>query len=108
MTNLKQIVNDYFGDANQAESLMYPNYKKEWVNKPDVGDDTPFEFRSVSFYGGEDCGSDYWNVIEVRLADNPDETLFVKISGWYQSYAGAEYSGWKFVQPKQKTVTVYE
>ena len=108
MTNLKQIVTEYLGNTSNAESLMYSNYTKEWGNEPDVGDDTPFEFRSVSSYGGEDCGSDYWNVIEVRLSDTPDETLFVKILGWYQSYSGADYHDWLFVTPKQKTITVYE
>ena len=89
MSDLKQVVKDYLDNSSNAESLMYSGWIAEWDNEDDSGNNTLFEFRSVDSYGGEDCGSDYWNVIEVRLADNPDETLFVKISGWYQSYIGA-------------------
>jgi len=88
---------------------MCNHYTPGWTTEPESGNkETPFEFRSVYSYGGEDCESDYWNVIEVRLSDTPDETLFVKILGWYQSYSGADYYDWQFVNPKQKTITVYE
>ena len=108
MSNLKQIVTEYLDNRNHAEALMHPNYTKKWWNEPEDGDDTPFDFRSVASYGGEDCGSEYYNVIEVRLEDSPAETLLVRIEGWYQPYNGADYSDWKFVEPKQKTITVYE
>ena len=30
------------------------------------------------------------------------------IKHWYASYHGADYSGWRFVEPRQKTITVYD
>lgn len=107
MTNLQQIVTDFLNESSHASELMYEPCKREWDNTP-YYDYVPFEFRSVASYGGEDCGSDYYNVIEVRLADNPDETLLVKLQGWYASYNGADYESWSFVQPVQKTITVYQ
>ena len=46
--------------------------------------------------------------IEVRDPTNPDETLLVKLYGWWVSYDGSNYSGWQFVTPRQKTITVYD
>lgn len=69
--------------------------------------DTPYDF-SIDFvdsYGGEDMGSEYWTVYKFT---KDGEELYVKFSGWYQSYSGAEYEGFSFVQPKEKMVTYYE
>jgi hypothetical protein len=60
---------------------------------------------NVCSYGGEDMGSDYWCVYSFSK-DN--ETLFIKFYGWYASHVGSEYQGYKFVNPQQKTVTIYE
>ena len=56
-------------------------------------------------YGGEDMGSDYWTVYSFS---KNNETVFIKFYGWYASHYGSEYRGYKFVNPQQKTVTVYE
>ena len=60
---------------------------------------------NVDSYGGEDMGSDYWAVYSFSK-DN--ETVFIKFYGWYASHYGSEYRGYKFVNPQQKIVTVYE
>ena len=36
------------------------------------------------------------------------EKAYVKFYGFYSSYDGAEYQGFKLVEPKQKVITVYE
>lgn len=59
----------------------------------------------ISSYGGEDCGSDYWSVVKFTDATG---SVLVKFQGWYASYHGADYQDWSFVEPKQKTITVYE
>jgi hypothetical protein len=56
-------------------------------------------------YGGEDQGSDYWSVYEFSQGD---EKLLVKTQGWYASHYGTDYQNWKFVEPKEKTIIVYE
>ena len=51
--------------------------------------------------------SDFYSVTLIRNPDNHDEQYYIKFQGWYTSYAGAEYDNWSFVEPKQKTITVY-
>jgi len=62
-------------------------------------------FEGVSSYGGEDQGSDYWNVVKFTK-DN--EECFVKFHGWYASHYGTEYRGFNLVSPVEKTIIVYE
>lgn len=56
-------------------------------------------------FGGEGMGDSYWSVYSFSQGG---EKVYVKFSGWYQSYNGADYTEWLFVEPKQKTITVYE
>lgn len=106
MSDLKQIVTEFLNNNRTiAEELMHEGYfVKNW---DDYDGGIPFEFKGVDSYGGEGMGEEYWTVIEVRIP-NQDETALVKLNGWYASYEGADYTGWSFVQPKQKTITVYE
>ena len=104
MTDFKQLVTDYLNSNRDiCEEFMYEgDYIKDW--KSNV---LPFEYKCVDSYGGEDQGSDFYTVILVRNPDNRDEQYYTKFQGWYASYAGAEYDSWSFVEPKQKTITVY-
>lgn len=98
MTNLQEKVKAYINDNALGNDIMYG----------EVEGGCGFTFQTVDSYGGEDQGSDYWNVEKVTHEDFPGEFVFVKAYGWYQSYDGADYSGWEFVTPRQKTITVYE
>ena len=104
MTNFKQMVSEYL-DNNRTicEELMYEGgYVEDWES-----DELPFEHKGVDSYGGEDQGSDFYSVILIHNPDDHDEQYYIKLQGWYASYDGAEYEGWFFVEPKQKTITVY-
>ena len=107
MTNLKQTVTEFLDNSSvMAEELMHEgSYDKNWVNWENK---LPFEFKGVDSHGGEGEGSDFWTIIQVRLPGDDSETALVKLRGWYASYHGADYSGWKFVEPHQKTITVYD
>jgi len=77
-------------------------------------DDTPEEWKNmnVSFtcvdsYGGEGMGDEYWSVYKFT-DNNTGEEVYVKFDGWYASYEGATYGNCFVVQPKEKTITVYE
>ena len=107
MSNLKQTVTDFLnGNRRIAEELMQEgDYQSDWG---DWEGSLPFQFKSVDSFGGEGQGDEYWIVIVVRDPTNQDETLLVKLYGWYASYNGAEYEGWQFVTPRQKTITVYD
>lgn len=63
------------------------------------------DYKFVDSFGGEGMGDDYWSVYSFFKGE---EKVYVKFHGWYQSYNGAEYTDWFFVEPKQKTITVYE
>ena len=104
MTDFKQLVTEYLnGNREVCKELMYEGgYDEDWES-----DELPFEYKSVDSYGGEDQGSDFCSVILVRNPDNHDEQYHIKFRGWYTSYDGAEYDNWSFVEPKQKTITVY-
>lgn len=103
MTDFKQQVTDYLNDnPTICEELMYEGvYAKDWT-KEDI-----FEYKDADSYGGEGQGEDYWTVILIRNPSNHDEQYCIKLQGWYSSYDGAEFEGWSFVEPKQRTITVY-
>ena len=105
MTDFKQLVTEYLnGNREVCEELMYEGgYVKDWSQD----DNDPFEYKGVDSYGGENQGSDFYSVILIRNPDNHDEQYHIKFRGWYASYVGAEYDSWSFVEPKQKTITVY-
>ena len=85
-----------------CEEFMYEgDYVKDWVKEG------VFEYKGVYSCGGEGEGSDFYSVIVIRNHDNHDEKYYIKFQGWYASYSGAEYDNWSFVEPKQKTITVY-
>lgn len=107
MSKLKQTVTDFLNsNRSSASELMHEgDYQSDWGN---WDEQLPFEFKSVDSFGGEGCGDECWTVIEVRDPTNQDETLLVKLYGWYASYDGADYSDWQFVTPRQKTITVYD
>ena len=104
MTDFKQMVTDYLNNNRAVcEELMHEyDYINDWES-----DGLPFEYKCVDSYGGEDQGSDFYSVILIRNPVNHDEQCHTKFQGWYASYVGAEYDSWSFVEPKQKTITVY-
>ena len=105
MTDFKQQVTEYLnGNRAICEELMHEGgYVKDWTQD----DNDPFEYKGVDSYGGEGQGSDFWSVIQIRNPDDHNEQYYIKFQGWYASYNGAEYDNWYFVEPKQKTITVY-
>lgn len=80
-------------------NMMQGDYSTE------VFDNESITVISKDSYGGEDQGSDYWQVYSFSK-DN--EEVFVKFNGWYASHYGTDYRDYSFVTPKEKTVVVYE
>ena len=64
-----------------------------------------YMIKEVEHYGGEGQGSSYWTVYSFT---KNDETFYISFNGWYESYSGSVYSDYSLVEPKQKTITVYE
>ncbi len=116
MHRLEKALNEPAPDySTAAEAFMFQESEFwDWKGNAQFPkeDTTPEGFKDISFehvdsYGGEDQGSDFYSVY--LFTDNhTGEKVYAKFQGWYASYQGAEYESWSFVQPKQKTVTVYE
>ena len=104
MTDFKQQVTEYLNNNREiCKEMMYEGvYAMDWES-----DELPFGYKGVDSYGGEDQGSDFYSVILIRNPDDHDEQYYIKFQGWYASYDGAEYHNWSFVEPKQKTITIY-
>lgn len=61
----------------------------------------------VDSYGGEGQGETWWVVIHFKEPD-----VYIKINGYYTSYDGTNFDSFeddmRIVEPRQKTITVYE
>lgn len=92
-----------FKDANiSVEEFAYSQYSTE----NDLKEGIP-EWKEVEKYGGEGQGDTWYSVKYF-----PEYNIYMKVSGWYQSYDDTEFGDWesacKQVFPQQKTITVYE
>lgn len=59
----------------------------------------------VDNYGGEGLGDEYWIVFRLTKGE---ETMLLRVDGYYASYAGGEYHGPPYeVEPVEVTVTEY-
>lgn len=63
--------------------------------------------KEVEQVGGEGEGDTWYSVKYFQ-----DHDVYIKVSGWYQSYNGTDFGDWneacKEVRPVEKTITVYE
>lgn len=104
---------------NEADSDVYRNFfHSEATDSNDEDDyydgaadfskacrELNINYKHEDSFGGEGMGEAYWSVYSFFRGE---EKVYVKFKGWYQSYNGADYEDWFFVEPKQKTITVYE
>lgn len=67
-------------------------------------DDAGISYELMDHYGGEGQGDDFWAVWKFTKGN---QEALVKFEGWYASYHGAEFTEWRFVEPKKVTVTKY-
>jgi hypothetical protein len=102
MSNLKSIVHTFLSnEAVNPKDFFY----QFTINVKPISKLFDLTFECVADYGGEGMGDNYYSVYSFTK-DN--ETVYVKFQGWYESYVGAGFSEWFFVEPKEKTITVYE
>ena len=116
-TNLNQFVENLLRDDAYADFISESLFHSEYTAEPREWDsDEEKEFRAPlteagvvcqheANYGGEGAGDAYWSVYSFTRGD---EKIYVKFSGWYASYNGAEFTEWFFVEPKEKVITVFE
>jgi len=113
--NFKDTIASMINDAGHG--IQWEFFKSEtpkiskWTKEDDeeylfvkAAEAQGISYTHVDNYGGEGQGDEYWSVYEfTRGKDN----VYVKFSGWYQSYNGSEYDEYFFVEPKEKVVTEY-
>jgi len=58
----------------------------------------------VENFGGEGQGNNFYAVWKWTSGDS---VVYTDFNGWYASHYGHEYEDWSFVEPQQKTITVY-
>lgn len=119
---LKELLKDYFdNNSDDADLAMHGSSIWGYVPYTPKGKEPSGYWKShfelfakdngidqpvlVEGFGGEDMGSTYYAVHKFTRGD---ETVFIKFYGYYASYNGADYEGFVFVTPKEKTVVVYE
>lgn len=61
--------------------------------------------QQVEEYGGEDMGPAYYSTY--KFSKEGEKDVFLKFYGWYASYDGANYEGFKQVYPKEVTRIEY-
>lgn len=83
------------------KDLGVSSVAREDFNKEDL------DMELVHSQGGYEGDGEYAE--RVFEHDNGGEKIYIKITGFYSSYNGTDWdSDFEQVQPKQKTITVYE
>lgn len=112
---LKETITEFIKDKKEVVSydLFHGEFKMEKSSRDDEKR-TAFRAKLVDLglqmnlearYGGEGEGDDYWSVYSVT---NGEDTVYMRFQGWYASYHGSEFTEWFFVEPKEKTIVVFE
>lgn len=65
----------------------------------------PIKSIMVSQHGGENQGSDYWNIWKFNDIDGAE--CFIKFEGFHQSHSGTDYQRLRQVAPKPVTEVTY-
>ena len=90
---------DYF----MAEGSDWETEEGKYLSVDDVIDLGFGKFEFVEEYSKDDYGGSAYSVVLFK-----DFDLHVKFMGWHSSYEGSKQDTYKFVNPKQKEITVYE
>lgn len=100
--SLKQRVKELIETKSKEAELFCSEMMEGNYNQSDFKE---LNVESVSSYGGEGEGDDFYRVYS--FTDEDTDPVYVKFQGWYASYHGAEFTEWYFVEPKEKTAIVY-
>lgn len=102
--NLKNLVKQILDENTSVQTeLFYSRPSSEFEDLIKYTNGITLEYQDS--FGGEGQGDQYWSVY--KFTKN-DKSVYVKFYGWYASYVGSEYMDYSFVEPAQKTITVYK
>lgn len=102
----ERIITSFFDAEYDREKIQrwYPN-EEVWDKFHEKIDELNLIINLSDQKGGEGQGEEYWSVYEFS---SPEQTVYIKFNGYYQSYEGATFTEFFEVFPTQKTITVYE
>lgn len=113
--NLADNLNNYFTQNTDVAELAMQEALEGYIPWRGDGKYVPSTFElwarpqgieatMVNHYGGEDEGSTYYTVYKFTQGD---DVVYLKFSGWYASYNGADYRDFQQVHPKEVTKVEY-
>jgi len=97
------IINNFF-ESEMSDEYNSDYDSEEFTSFLDELAENKISFEHMDNHGGEGEGEDYWSVYKFTKGT---DGVFVKFSGWYQSYNGSEFTEFFFVTPKEVMVTQY-
>ena len=101
----KQIWEDYANDLCGSYGFGFGDYKSK-DHKCELLDKIVkqgFELKREDGGGGEGEGSKYWGVFSIKYQST---IVYVKLSGWYASYVGAEVDVYDWTEVKPQMIQV--
>lgn len=100
MQEAKERITEIFRDFDKAESLKYGGNSQidGLIFTNEIEGKTDYDYDTESETGD-------FHVYSVKVADGK---VYVKIKLYYTSYNGLQVRGYSFVEPQQKTITVFE
>lgn len=101
-TGIRQLTEEEILEKLKTSGVSINEYAFESYIPPELG---LGEIVEVTQHGGEGEGDNWYTVKLFK-----DHNIYIKTSGFYSSYNGADFNcGWgKEVKPMEKVVTMYE
>lgn len=100
--------NEYWSQSRDyRNSHPVPEYNQKAAEQEYLKAHNIPEWEEIDQYGGEGQGDTWWSIKYF-----PKHNVYIKVSGWYQSYNGTDFGDWNEactqVFPQEKIITVYE
>ena len=96
---------DYSEIESDKISFSKGSFEEDGWKNTTVLEVLDYKIEVIDGFGGMGKGDDYWGVAKISRGD---ENVLIRVSGWYQSYYGAECDEpeeWEVVTPK-KTIKI--
>lgn len=99
----------YFEHTSLLHDFFYSDFDLEFLNQALKETEYLLNIKDIVLetnFGGEGQGDTFYSIYKFTMNDGLE--YFIKFSGWYASYNGAEFEEWFFVEPYEKTIIDYK
>ena len=97
---ISNIFNQFKADDYDYEISDFVKDELQYLS--DENEDYKIE-SEIDKHGGEGEGEDYW-IISRIVNKKSNEVFYIKFYGYYTSWYGTEWEGWKLVKPYKKEI----